>query len=111
MTKNTPELTREDLRQSTLLDAIDNANRDLMLNWIALEGPAAMAKFAQSKNPSIHLESSYTSICHICNEVLTRNDIRQAIADNLEEIKQRVAYQRVFLEKARTDQEVVKAFL
>ena len=111
VTKNTPELTREDLRTTSLIDAIDNANRDVMLNWIALEGPAAIAEFVKEKDPSVQFADEYVGICHICNEVLTRPDVRRVIAEHLPEITERVSTHRAFFEGIRGDEELVASYL
>lgn len=111
VTKNLPELTFGDLRQKRMIDAIDEANRDLMANWIALEGPAAIAEFVKKKDPSIAFDRRYTGICHLCNEVLTRQDVRRVMAEHLEEIKQRVQLHRAFLEAARRDTGVVTRYI
>jgi len=111
VTKNTPELTRENLHETRLIDAIDNANRDVMLNWIALEGPAAIADFVKSKDPSVHFADEYVGICHICNEVLTRPDVRRVLATHMDEITERVSLHRAFLERARDDKAVASMYI
>lgn len=110
VTKNLPELTFGDLRQKRMIDAIDEANRDLMANWLALEGPSGIAEFVKKKDPSIPFDQRYTGICHLCNEVLTRPDVRRVLVEHLDEIKQRVRLHRAFLEAARTDQEIIGTY-
>jgi organic radical activating enzyme len=110
VTKNVPELTRANLNETSLIDAIEDANNDLMLNWIALEGPAAIARFAQQKDPSIQFPDNFAGICHICNEVLTRQDVRSILVQHVDEIAVRVSLHRMFLEKVRTDSDLVKMY-
>jgi len=110
VTKNLPELTFGDLREKRMIDAIDEANNDLMANWLALEGPAAIAEFAKKKDPSLPFERRYTGICHVCNEVLTRPDVRRVLVQHIDEIKERVQLHRAFLEVARKDTEIMDTY-
>jgi hypothetical protein len=110
VTKNLPELTFGDLRHKRMIDAIDEANRDLIANWLALEGPSGIAEFVKQKDPSVPFDKRYTGICHLCNEVLTREDVRRVISEHLDEIEERVILHRSFLEVARPDEELAKVY-
>ena len=59
-----------------MIDAIDEANKDLMANWLALEGPAAIAEFAKMKDPSLSFERRYAGICHVSEARSTSRDQR-----------------------------------
>jgi hypothetical protein len=92
---------------------MEPASYSPLLSWpIALfrEGPAAIAEFAKTKDPSLPLERRYTGICHVCNEVLTRPDIRRVLVQHLDEIKKRIRLHRAFLEVARTDTEIATTY-
>jgi len=108
--KDLPELTRHSLHKHSLIDAIDYANQDVVLNWIALDGPAAMAAFVTEKNPKIQFKNRYAGICHICNDVLTRPEARQIIADHISEIEAHVYMHRSFLEAAREDRDLISPY-
>ena len=110
VTKDLPELTRHSLRHHSLLEAIDDANRDLILNWLALEGPAAIADFVHEVDPSITFRDRYAGICHICNDVLSRPEVRQILQDQVEEVRERVTLHRAFLEAARGDGELMQLY-
>lgn len=110
VTKNLPELTFGDLRQKSMIDAIDEANQDLIANWLALEGPSGIAEFVKRKEPSIPFDRRYTGICHLCNEVLTRPEVRRIIVEHLDEIKRRVSLHRSFLEAARKDERLMLTY-
>lgn len=111
VTKDLPELTRDDLRSTRLIDAIDRANADAILNWIALEGPAAIADAVKEWDPTIEFPSQYAGICHVCNEVLARKDVRKVIAANIDRVAPRIALHRAALELARADEAVVKLYV
>lgn len=110
VTKDLPELTRHSLREHSLIDAIDDANRDVMLNWIALEGPWAIAKFVQGIDPTIEFRDRYAGICHICNDVLTRPEVREVLADHIDEVAEHVSAHRALLEAARGDSDLMRAY-
>jgi organic radical activating enzyme len=111
VTKDIPDLTRSDLRTVPLIDAIESANNDLILNWIALEGPAAIAEAVKKWDPGIQLPDRFAGICHICNEVLSRPDVRSVIAEHVHEIAPRISLHRATFELARSDEDVMKMYL
>lgn len=47
--------------------------------WLALEGPYGLMKFIRSKNPDIQFREKYVNICHLCGEILTRQDCREVL--------------------------------
>ena len=66
-----PELTIGSLKKSSLLDILKSGNRDLIANWLALEGPSSVLDFVRSKDPTIDLPEQYLGRCHVCNELFT----------------------------------------
>jgi organic radical activating enzyme len=108
--KNLPELTRHDLHSHSLIDAIEDANRDVVLNWIALEGPASIARFVSEADPEIRFRDRYAGICHLCNDVLTRPEVRKVIAERIDEIAARVSLHRAFFEEARRDPKLMQSY-
>jgi organic radical activating enzyme len=110
VTKDLPELTRHNLREHSLLEAIDDANSDLLLNWLALEGPAAIADFVHELDPSVEFRDRYAGICHICNDVLARPEVRQVLTDNIDRVRDRVSMHRALLEAARQDEELMQLY-
>lgn len=110
VTKGLPELTRQSLREHKLIDAIDDANRDVLLNWIALEGPWAIAQFVHEIDPTIEFRDRYAGICHICNDLLARPEVRQVLTDHVDEVNERVAMHRALLEAARGDNELMQIY-
>lgn len=110
VTKDIPDLTRHDLKHTPLIDAIESANDDLILNWIALEGPAAIARAVSDWDPSIVFPSQFAGVCHVCNEVLSRNDVRNVIAAHLDEITPRIALHRAVFELSRPDDRLMKIY-
>lgn len=78
--KGIPELTHDDLRQAPLIDAIAPDKDDTILNWLALEGPRAITCDVKTWAPSITFPREFGGICHFCNEVLTRPELRAVMA-------------------------------
>jgi hypothetical protein len=110
VTKNLPELTLGDLREKRMIDLIEEANRDLILNWICLEGPASIATFVHKKDPSVQFADRYVNMCHLCNEVLTRKDVRAVLSNHIGEINDRIKLHRAFLEHIRNDKELINLY-
>lgn len=107
VTKHLPELTIGDLRENRMIDLIERANCDLILNWLALEGPISLAQFVRQKDPMVPFAERYVNICHLCNEVLTRRDVRTVLSNHIEEVVDRVRLHRAFLEAVREDKELI----
>ncbi len=110
VTKNLPELTLGNLRQQRMIDIISEANKDVILNWLVLEGPAAIAEFVKAINPSICFARRYVSKCHLCNEILTREDVRRVLHEHIHEVINRVSLHRDFLETVRSNEELMKIY-
>ena len=106
VSKGIPELTLQDLRTTPLIDVIDDANNDLILNWLALEGPASIARFIMEQDPSVTFDAPYVGICHLCNDIFTRPETRDVLHANAWKARGRIAMHRSFLEAARADKEL-----
>lgn len=74
-----PELRIGSLDQDDLLTILQRGNQDLMANWLALEGPAAILAFVRDKDPTLSLPERYVSRCHLCNELFTRPEVRRVL--------------------------------
>jgi hypothetical protein len=110
ITKGLPELTLSNLRETSLLDAIDSANKDVILNWIALEGPSEIIEFVKSRDPSIQFRDEYVGICDACNDVFARPEVRKVLAEHIDEIVDRVALHRSFLELTRSEEDIARTY-
>jgi hypothetical protein len=65
--------------RTNLKEAIVLAHQDLIVNWLALEGPYGIMKFILNKAPDIPFRKKYVSICHLCSEIFTREDCRMVL--------------------------------
>lgn len=109
--KGIPDLTRENLKQVHLIEAIENANNDLLLNWLALEGPAAIMYAVSEWDSSVTFPEKFAGICHVCNEVLTRNEVRRVIAGHIDEVASCISLHRATFELARPDNELINMYV
>ncbi len=76
----------------------------------ALEGPAAIAAFVKQIDPSIEFRERYAGICHICNDVLSRPEVREVLHGHLDEVRERISIHRAAFEAARGDQEIMQLY-
>lgn len=111
VTKNIPELTLGDIRENSLIDQLEKANKDAILNWLALEGPSSMINFVKEHDPSIKFPHEFTGICHACNEVLTRPEVRQVILDNIDKKVPYLELHRAFFEESRGQKDIMEKYL
>lgn len=63
----------------SLEELIVQAHQDLIVNWLALEGPYGLMKFILEKKPDTMFRGKYVNICHLCSEILTRPDCRAVL--------------------------------
>jgi hypothetical protein len=81
ISRQVPEIAFGPLGPRTLEELIVVAHRDLIVNWLALEGPYGMMRFIQDKAPDVRFRPRYVNICHLCGEILTRPDCRAVLAE------------------------------
>lgn len=110
VTKQLPELTLGNLKERRMIDILIDANKNLILNWIALEGPASIAKFIMSIDPSIKFKKKYVNECHLCNEILSRKEIRQLLHEHNHKMVDRISLHRALFERVRSDKEIMEMY-
>jgi len=74
-----PEVIVGSLDDYPIEELIERANADLIVNWLALEGPYGIMKFIVKHKPDIHFRHRYVSRCHLCSEIFTRADCRRVL--------------------------------
>jgi len=84
-----------------LEEAIVAAHQDLIVNWLAFEGPYGLMKFILSKKPDIVFRKKYVNICHLCSEILTRSDCRAVLSEFGHEKSLEVTLQRTLYDIMR----------
>ncbi len=94
------------LDDSTLEELILAAHQDLIVNWLSLEGPYGLMKFILKKNPHIPFRKKYVNICHLCSEVLTREDCRAVLSDFAHEKSAEIFLERTLYDYMRTSAEI-----
>ncbi len=110
VTKNLPELSLGDLRESSMLTFIEKANCDLMLNWLALEGPSSIANFILREDSTVPFKENYVNGCHLCNDVLTITESRKVLSENVNKAVNRITLHRDYLEAIRSDKKLVDPY-
>jgi hypothetical protein len=96
-----PELTVGSLENQSLAEIVCEGNTDLIANWLALEGPFGIMNFIREKAPQIDFQKQYVNHCHLCNDLFTRVEVRNALRQHAPEKAEAIALQRGFLEAVR----------
>ena len=96
-----PELSIGSLEEQSLAEIVRQGNEDLIANWLALEGPYGIMSFIREKEPQIEFQKRYVNHCHLCNDLLTRPEVREAIAQHAHEKIEAISLQRGLLEALR----------
>lgn len=96
-----PELTVGSLERETLAQIVCKGNLDLIANWLALEGPYGIMKFVREKRPQVRFRDRYVNHCHLCNDLFTRDEVREVLQEHAHEKQEAISLQRGLLEALR----------
>jgi len=100
--RNVREILFGPLEENRVEELIVRAHRDLIVNWLALEGPYGLMRFIQKKKPDIHFRNQYVNICHLCSEIFTRSDCRAVLCDHAAEKIDEIMLERELYDYMRT---------
>lgn len=107
MVRNTiPELHLGSLRDENLATILERGNRDLIANWLALEGPSAILDFVLERDPALDLPAHYVSRCHLCDTLFTHSKVREILQESASERVANVLLRRAALDWASEDRRV-----
>jgi hypothetical protein len=101
ISRQVKEITFGTLGPSTLEELIVRAHSDLIVNWLALEGPVGLMQFIRQKAPEIRFRAQYVNICHLCGEILTRPDCREVLREHAHEKVSELSLQRWLYDEMR----------
>jgi len=76
-------------RQS-LREILETGENDLLLNWIRYEGPYGIKDYIEKTAPEIKFQPGYAGICHLCGDILGREETRSFLRDHLHELRDHV---------------------
>ena len=96
-----PELNLGIWDNKPLPELVCEANSDLIANWLALEGPYGLKEFIREKDPHIPFRNQYVNHCHLCSDILTREDTRAILETYAHEKAEEISLQRGVLEAMR----------
>jgi hypothetical protein len=101
--RSVKEIVFGTLDEHPLEELIARAHQDLIVNWLAHEGPYGIMRFIMKKNPSVRFRDRYVSICHLCSEIFTRDDCRQTLSEFAHEKAMEISLERCLYDYARTE--------
>jgi hypothetical protein len=105
--RNVPEIFFGPINDKTTLnELIVLAHNDLIVNWLALEGPYGMMKFILRKDPKIKFRKKYVNNCHLCSEILSRKECREIISEYGHEKSFEIYLERSLYDCLRTSPEI-----
>jgi hypothetical protein len=82
ISRQVKEMTFGTLGPFTLEELIVRAHSDLIVNWLALEGPVGLMHFIHERAPGIRFRQQYVNICHLCGEIFTRPECRAVLREH-----------------------------
>lgn len=96
-----PEFSIGNLDKESLPAILDRGNRDLIVNWLALEGPDGIRRFVKAKRPDLDLPEIYANPCHLCDTLFSNADVRAVLRFHAGEKVHDLMLKRGLLEVAR----------
>ncbi len=103
--RSVEEITFGPIEDQSLEEIIVDAHKDLIVNWLALEGPYGIMQFIRQKDPSISFRDNYVNICHLCSEIFIREDCRKILRDHAEEKIPELTLEKSIYDFVRTSDE------
>jgi hypothetical protein len=90
-------------KDGNLGEILRSGNADLITNWLALEGPSSILDFVRAKAPEIDIPHTWVNRCHACNEIFSREDVREVLMKHGREKCSMIAVMRGVLDWATDD--------
>ncbi len=101
--RSVKEVVFEGLGDYSIEEMIYKAHKDLIVNWLALEGPYGIMKFIQKKKSDISFRNQYVNICHLCSEIFTREECREILRTYGSEKAMEIQLERSLYDYIRTE--------
>ncbi len=98
-----PETVVGNVRETPLIELISQANNDLIINWLALEGPFGIMQRVQRWAPAVRFHERYVNTCHLCHDLFTRDEVREVLRQGVEAIAPALSLERAWLEAHRAE--------
>jgi MoaA/NifB/PqqE/SkfB family radical SAM enzyme len=98
-----PETVVGSAHENTLLQLITQANDDLIINWLALEGPYGIMQQVQEWAPDVRFRQRYVNTCHLCHDLFARPEVRAVLSERVDAIAPVVSLKRAWLEAHRDE--------
>lgn len=98
-----PETIVGNTYDNSILQLLVKANNDLIINWLALEGPYGIMRYIQKKMPTITFQNRYVNNCHLCHNIFSREEIRNALSRSVEEMAPVLSLERAWVENHRDE--------
>jgi MoaA/NifB/PqqE/SkfB family radical SAM enzyme len=85
-----PVLHIGNLKEESLSDILGRAQENTILRCLELGGPGVITRHLLELEPSLKFNSSYRLSCHLCSDLFTNPDIRQALHKHINTILKRL---------------------
>lgn len=84
--ENNPILDFGDATTEAVAEIAKRADDSVLVNAVALLGPAFLKSFVEKRSPQTRFRSRYASVCEICEDVVTRPDVRDVLTKHRAEL-------------------------
>lgn len=80
-----PAMRLGSLRSRSFEELIEHARTDFLKQWIMIEGPHKILRWASQKDPSIEWEGQYAHICDACRRLHSDERVLKVIAEHAQD--------------------------
>ena len=87
--------------ENDLLDVLDRANRSVLYNWLALEGPSGIMDYIRSQDSTISFQGMYVQNCQICQEIFSDQRKLAVVTQGLQPMAEVLGVSRCLFEAQR----------
>ncbi len=98
-----PETIIGSTHDYSLLELLIRANNDLIINWLALEGPYGIKTFIEKRASDITFRDRYVNNCHLCHDIFSRKDVRTVLSNSVEDMVPVLSLERAWVENHRDE--------
>lgn len=82
----------------TVQSLVDKADRDILMNAIALLGPYHVQQFVRKRRPDVAFRPRYATVCEICEDIVSRREVLDAVQADIGALEGAVHLARLALE-------------
>jgi hypothetical protein len=83
-----------DAKAVSVQELVRRADKDIIVNAIALLGPLYLKRFIQARNSDVAFRPQYASLCEMCEHIVSRKEAVSVLEEHMAVLSVQVAVAR-----------------